>query len=149
MSLNLRCRFFCFAISFVCNSNIRLFHILLKSYLLLSYVIVLWVARKQPSRYFLLNGFFHFLIIANFFVLNFWHRSWGTFLWELNLSKVAVFQPGAVLGMSCFKGVLGYLLKCSELVILPNTSWWLLPLVFTFWKYFQSYIFSKGTFMIE
>ena len=34
--------FFCFAILFVCNSNIRLFHILLKNYLLLFYVIYIF-----------------------------------------------------------------------------------------------------------
>ena len=67
---------------------------------------------------------------------------------RVHLSKAAVFRSAALLGMSAYTVVLGSLLKCSELSILQSTSGWLIPLLFTFRKYFPSYIIPEGTILL-
>ena len=67
----------------------------------------------------------------------------------VHLSKAAGFWTVVLLGMSSYAGILGFLLKCSELPIFQNASGWLLPFVFTFRKCVPSYLIALGTFLLD
>ena len=112
-------------VKFACYSNIRYFYIFIKK--------LLTVVLKQPWRDFLLNRL-SLLNFNIFFTANFGRILGSSPLWEL----ISGLWSAALLRMSSYAGVLGSLLKCSELPILQNASGWLLPFIFTFREYFLS-----------
>ena len=89
------------------------------------------LSRSSHNEIFLLNRL-NLLNFNIFFLL----ENLAEFSGVVHLSKAVGFWTAVLLGMSSYAGILGSLLKCSELPILQNNSGWLLS-----FSYFQE-VFS-------